>query len=190
MNSKCRKSNLVAHRYILLFAYLPAPVFSCSISGLGISNMQRYAYVFFLVSFISFAILLFFCLLYITALSVSSFCPRRLPSTLCIPSLQVSLRYQGVPFSPPPPPAGCMTGEQVERRANDKSPSLHLSLTFLPTVLPQAVLTHPSSFLPLQQLPILSAHIDIQMCPGCIPPSLKVSPNHHKKVGLTSQPGY
>lgn len=28
MNSKCRKSNLVPHRYTLLFAYLPAPVVS------------------------------------------------------------------------------------------------------------------------------------------------------------------
>lgn len=35
MNSKCRKSNLVPHWYILLFAYLPAPVVSSCISGLG-----------------------------------------------------------------------------------------------------------------------------------------------------------
>lgn len=46
MNSKCRKSNLVAHWYILLFAYLPAPVVSSCVSGLGTSNTQRYAYIF------------------------------------------------------------------------------------------------------------------------------------------------
>lgn len=45
MNSKCGKSNLVVHRYIVPFAYLPAPVFSCRILGLGIWNMQRYAYI-------------------------------------------------------------------------------------------------------------------------------------------------
>lgn len=47
MNSKCRKSNLVPHWYILLFAYLPAPVVSCCISGLGTLNTQRHAYIFF-----------------------------------------------------------------------------------------------------------------------------------------------
>lgn len=61
MNSKCRKSNLVAHWYILLFAYLPAPVVSFCISGLGTSNVQQYAYISFLYSTtVSFSMLPFF----------------------------------------------------------------------------------------------------------------------------------
>lgn len=179
MNSKCRKSNLVAHWYILLFAYLPALVVSSYISGLGTLDTLGYAWIFFLFS---------------TALSISSsispsfvsfsapsiFSPHLFASFLLHPippphspfSPHVSLRHQGV-F---PPPAGCMTREQVERRANDKSLSRHLS--HCPARGP--LWLFPPSF---QHLSILSDRIDIQICPGCVPSPLivKVSPNQRER---------
>lgn len=84
------------------------------------------------------------------------------------------------------PPAGCMTGEQVERRANDKSlssrPFLHLSLPLAPSH-PLSCQRPSLAFLPpsFQHLPILSDHIDIQICPGCIPPSPDVKVSQKKK---------
>lgn len=89
------------------------------------------------------------------------------------------------------PPAGCMTGEQVERRANDisLSPSLPASLSLSPHLIhcPARGPPQPS----FQLLPILSDHIAIQICLVCIPPllAMKVSPSHQgwKNVGQCSQ---
>ena len=79
MNSKCRKSNLVAHWYILLFAYLPAPVVSSCVSGLGTSNTQRYAYIFLLFFYncVSFSPHLAFLCLLLTPV-------HRFPSSICL----------------------------------------------------------------------------------------------------------
>lgn len=132
MNSKCRKSNLVVHWYILLFAYLPTPVVSSCISGLGTSNTQDYAYIFFHYSTTvscSFSISAFF--VSFSVLSIFSdllfaFPPSNPPPhssfSLCLPQTSGCIS----------PPAGCMTGEQVERRANDKSlsQSVSVSLSF------------------------------------------------------------
>lgn len=133
MNSKCRKSNLVAHRYILLFAYLPAPVVSSCISGLGISNTQRYAYIFFLYSTIvshSFFYLAFLCvLLNPVHLFSSSICsPPLLTPHLTHPFPSVSLRHQGV--FPPRQDAwqgSRWNGEQMTNLSLNPSFSFHLS---------------------------------------------------------------
>lgn len=133
MNSKCGKSNLVPHQYILLFAYLPAPVVSSSISGLGTSNMQRHAYIFFLffsktVSFSSYlaSLCLILAPVHLLPSSICLFLPITLPPhssfSLCLTQTSGCIS----------PPAGCMTGEQVEHRANDKSLprlSLHHALS-------------------------------------------------------------
>lgn len=71
-----------------------------------------------------------------------------------------------------PPPAGCMTGEQVERRANDKSLSVSPPPSISTTVQLEALLSlHPPSF---QRLPFLSDRIDIQICSVHIPPSISM----------------
>lgn len=193
MNSKCRKSNLVAHWYILLFAYLPAPVVSSCISGLGTSNTQRYAYIFFLFyttvslsfsispSFVSFSFLsIVFPLLF-------SFLPLQPLLYFTHPFPSVSLRHQGV--FPPRQEAwqgSRWNGEQMTNLS--LRPSLHLPLS-LSRSHPLSCQRPSSAFLPpsLQHLPILSDHIDIQIWPGCLPPSLcvKVLPNRQgrKKVG-------
>ena len=170
MNSKCRKSNLVAHWYILLFAYLPAPVVSSCVSGLGTSNTQRYAYIFLLFFYncVSFSPHLAFLCLLLTPV-------HRFPSSICLsppfpfPFPSTPLPHSSFSLCLPQtsgcisPPAGCMTGEQVERRANDKSLSsslpaslslsLSLSLSISPTVLPEALLSLPSSLFPPSTFP-------------------------------------
>lgn len=137
MNSKCRKSNLVAHWYILLFAYLPALIVSSYISGLGTLDTLRYAWIFFLFS---------------TALSISSsispsfvsfsalsiFSPHLFASFLLHPippphspfSPHVSLRHQGV--FPPRQDAWQGSRWNGEQMTN-------LSLAISPTVLPEAL---------------------------------------------------
>lgn len=175
MNSKCRKSNLVAHWYILLFAYLPALVVSSCISGLGTLDTPDFL-PFFNSSVHFFFYFTLLCLLLSPVhLFSSSICffssPPHPPTSLtlfpsCLP--QTSGRIS--------PPAGCMTREQVERRANDKSLSRHLS--HCPARGP--LWLFPPSF---QHLSILSDRIDIQICPGCVPSPLivKVSPNQRER---------
>lgn len=198
MNSKCRKSNLVARWYILLFAYLPAPVVSSCISGLGTSNAQRYAYIFFL-----FSITVSFFLSRLP-LSPSYSCPSIPLLYLLIPPLHPSTHLTH-PFSlclPQTsgcisPPAGCMTGEQVERRANDKSLSLRL-----PPASPSLHLTHcpargppqPSFLPPSSTFPSYLTTLIFKSTQAAFHLlfAVKVSSNHQrrKKVGYCPHPDF
>lgn len=158
MNSKCRKSNLVAHWYVLLFAYLPAPVVSSCISGLGTSNTQRFAYIFFLFFYncVFSSYLASLCLLltpvHLFPSSICLFPPSTAPPhssfSLCLPQTSGCIS----------PPAGCMTGEQVERRANDKSlslslPCISLSLSLYLTHCPATGPPQPTVLPPFSTFP-------------------------------------
>lgn len=196
MNSKCRESNLVAHWYILLFAYLPAPVVSSCISGHGTSNTQRYAYIFFLFLFP------------LPPLSPSQSCPSFFPpvsslfafSPLTTPSTHPSLTHPFFPVCPSDIRVYFPPGRMHDRGAGGTESKWQISLSVLSWISLSLSLFHhltycpargppQPSFLPpsFHHLPILSDHIDIQICPGCIPPSLvvKVSSNRRgrKKSG-------
>lgn len=172
MNSKFRKSNLVAHWYILLFAYLPAPVVTFNISGHGISNTQPCAYSSLLCpAFPSFSILLFF-----VCFSILSTPPQ---PHLSHPFPSVSLRHQGV--FPPRQDAW-----QGSRWNGEQMTNLSLQAVSLFPSPPLSCQRPTSALLPpsFQHVLVVSDHIDIQTFPGWISPSLsrKVSPNHEGRT--------
>lgn len=161
MNRKCRKSNLVAHWYILLFAYLPAPVVSSRISGLGTSNTQWYAYIFFLFSNNCFS---FF--LSRLPLFPSQPCPSFPLLYLLFAPLHPATSLILFPLSPSDIRVYFPPGRMHDRGAGGTEskwqislfPSLPASLSpprsISPTVLPEALLSLPSSLLPAPSHPI------------------------------------
>lgn len=196
MNSKCRKSNLVAHWYILLFAYLPAPVVSSCISGLGTSNTQWYAYIFFLFfcncvfifsilppPFVSFSIL---------SISTLLYPPPHLPFTSPIPFPQSPSDIRV--YFPPGRMHDRGAGGTESKWQISLSPSLPapLSLSISPTVLPEALLSLPSSLLPAPSHPIWPhwysnlprLHSTFSRCEGL------AKPPREKQGGLMSPPWF
>lgn len=163
MNSKCRKSNLVVHWNILLFAYLPAPVVSYRNQDLA-PQICNDRHIFSpCLSLISSRLLL----------SPFHSCPSFSPSTsICfprstslIPSLPVSLRHQGL--FPPRQDAwqgSRWNGEQMTNLPLPFSPHLTHCPARGP---PQRSCLPPSSTFPSY----LTALI-FKSKPGCIPPCL------------------
>lgn len=150
MNSKCRKSNLVVHWYILLFAYLPAPVVSSCVSGLGTSNTQDYAYIFFHYSTTvscSFSISPFF-----VSFSILSIFSDLLFAS---PPLQPPASLIPFPLSPSDIRVYFPPGRMHDRGAGGTeskwqislSLSLYRCLSISPSVLPEALLSLASSLL-------------------------------------------
>lgn len=188
MNSKCRKSNLVAHWFILLFAYLPAPVL------LHLRTWHlKYAMV--CIYFLLFFYNCLFLFLPRLPLSPSHSCPSFSFSyfLFCLsnPSSTSLILF---PLSPSDIRVYFPPSRMHDRGAGGTESkwqiSLSLSLSFSPSLSHPLSCQRPSSAsLPpsFQHLHILSDHIDIQICPGCLPPSpsVKVLPNHQgrKKVG-------
>lgn len=157
MNSKCRKSNLVAHWYTFLFAYLPAPVVSSCISGHGTSNTQQYA--------------LF------SSLSLTVFLPFVYLAFLCLLLNRVHLLPSLYLLSPTPPPHlsplsplrhhGVFPPRQDAWQGSRWNREQMTNLSLSPSH-PLSCQRPSSAFFPpsFQLLPILSDHIDIQICPA------------------------
>lgn len=153
MNSKCKKSNLAVQRYILLFAYLPAPEASAFQKQL---NSRRHTYISFL-----------------HPKSVYHFFPSHLsfvscpsPPILSLPIVPSLLTHPVPPLSltqtPPPlfPPCRRLDREAAGTQMTIFFPSLCLRPPLSCCWRPSPATAHPPTS--------SSDQIDIQICPVSI----------------------